>query len=120
MLITFRSDIAGDVLMMAEQARTVLQAAGREYDTVPEMGVFTVAQLEEAIRQLEQAINADPGSAPDHQFDDKDREDEDDEIAVHPISENVSLRRRASPLLDMMRQAKAAGKEVVWEKGSAW
>lgn len=120
MLITFRSDVAGDVLMMAEQARTVLQAAGREYETVPEMGVFTLAQLDEAIRHLERAINEDPDSAPDHQFDDKDREQEDHEVAVHAISENVSLRRRAYPLLDMMRQARAAGKDVVWEKGSAW
>ncbi len=120
MLITFRSDVAGDVLMMAEQARTVLQAAGREYETVPEMGVFTVAQLDDAIRQLEKAINEDPGSAPDHQYDDKDKEEDDSDIAVHPVSENVSLRRRAYPLLDMMRQARAAGKDVVWEKGSAW
>ncbi len=119
MLITFRSDVAGDVLMMAEQARVVLQAAGREYQAIPEMGVFTVEQLDDAIRRLETAINDDPDSAPDHQFDDKDKEETEDEI-VHPLKENVSLRRRAYPLLDMMRQAKAASKEVVWESGSAW
>ncbi|NLY64056.1 MAG: DUF1840 domain-containing protein [Alcaligenaceae bacterium] len=123
MLITFRSNASSDVIMLDKHALSVLQAAGRNYETLPESGVFTVEQLDEAIANITRAVEEDPDSNPDQVYADKDREEEDDEYPEekpHPVLERVTLRRRTFPLLDMMRAARAQGKEVVWEVGSAW
>lgn len=123
MLITFRSNASADVVMLDKHALSVLKAAGRDYETLPESGVFTVAQLDEAIQNIVRAVAEDPDSNPDLVYADKDREEEEDEYPEekpHPVLEKVTLRRRTFPLLDMLRAAKAQGKEVVWEVGSAW
>ncbi|MFV9475380.1 DUF1840 domain-containing protein [Advenella sp. RU8] len=123
MLITFRSNACADVVMLDKHALSVLKAAGRDYETLPESGVFTVGQLEEAIQNIVRSVAEDPDSNPDQAYADKDREVEDDEYPdekPHPVLERVTLRRRTFPLLDMLRAAKAQGKEVVWEAGSAW
>ena len=123
MLITFRSNASADVVMLDKHALSVLKAAGRDYETLPESGVFTVAQLDEAIQNITRAVAEDPDSNPDQVYADKDREEEDDEYPEekpHPVMEKVTLRRRTFPLLDMLRAAKVHGKEVVWEVGSAW
>lgn len=123
MLITFRSNASADVVMLDKHALSVLKAAGRDYETLPESGVFTVDQLDEAIQNIIRAVAEDPDSNPDQVYADKDREEEDDEYPEekpHPVTERVTLRRRTFPLLDMLRAARAQGKEVVWEVGSAW
>ena len=123
MLITFRSNASADVVMLDKHALSVLKAAGRDYETLPESGVFTVAQLDDAIQNITRAVAEDPDSNPDQVYADKDREEEDDEYPEekpHPVTERVTLRRRTFPLLDMLRAARAQGKEVVWEVGSAW
>jgi len=111
MLLTFRSKAAADVLMLSEHALVLLRAAGKSVDPVPERGVFTPEQLPAAISGIERAIALAP--APDEQ------EDE-DQPKPHPVSEPVSLQRRAYPLLDMLRRAQEKGVDVVWEAGSAW
>ncbi|WP_169293043.1 DUF1840 family protein [Advenella sp. EE-W14] len=52
MLITFRSNASADVVMLDKHALSVLKAAGRDYETLPENGVFTVEQLDEAIDNI--------------------------------------------------------------------
>ncbi|NLN66537.1 MAG: DUF1840 domain-containing protein, partial [Alcaligenaceae bacterium] len=51
-LITFRSNASADVVMLDKHALSVLKAAGRDYETLPESGVFTVEQLDEAIDNI--------------------------------------------------------------------
>lgn len=112
MLLTFRSKAASDVLMLSEHALPLLRAAGKAVDAAPERGVFTTEQLPGAIAGLERAIQ---DSAPPPED-----EDEDERPQQHPVSEPVSLQRRAYPLLDMLRRAREKGVDVVWETGSAW
>ncbi|WKU19579.1 DUF1840 family protein [Advenella alkanexedens] len=52
MLITFRSNASADVVMQGKHVLFVLKAAGRDYETLPENGVFTVEQLDEAIDNI--------------------------------------------------------------------
>ncbi|UOD50544.1 DUF1840 domain-containing protein [Orrella daihaiensis] len=110
MLVTFSSKVDADVLMMGEHAKQVLKAAGKEIGTtVPERGVFTAEQLDQAIANLERAIAAEqPRPAPD---------DDDDE---RKAKEHVLLEQRAYPVLAMMRKAKQANAPVMWETGSGW
>lgn len=112
MLVTFTSKVDADVLMMAEHAKLVLKAAGKDVrEGIPERGVFTVEQIDEAIRKLEHAIKTDrPEDELNHHDDDDDHKDQ----------EVVVLEQRAYPLLSMMRKALAANETIMWETGSGW
>ena len=113
MLVTFKSKVSADVLMLSEHALPLLNAAGKQLTEVPERGVFTNAQLAGAIAGLEKAISASEPVPHDPPDSDLDR----DEPPVHPISRPVGLDQRAFPLLDVMRKAQASGDDVMWEAG---
>jgi len=108
MLIVFRSKAAADVLMLSRHAAPVLHAAGKllNQDTdAPERGVFTVAQLAGAIAGIERAsAQGDASQAPMQ-----------DDEPIPAMEQAVSLRQRAYPVLDMLRQAQAKGVDVMWE-----
>jgi len=112
MLVTFSSKVDADVLMMADHAKLVLRAAGKDVSSgIAERGVFTVEQLEGAIKSLEKAI------ANDRPEDELGKHDDDDD---HDSSNVVILEQRAYPLLSMMRKALAAKESIMWETGSGW
>ncbi|MEO6958637.1 MAG: DUF1840 family protein, partial [Burkholderiaceae bacterium] len=50
----------------------------------------------------------------------KEYSDENDQIAseIHPISQPVSFRRRAFPLLAMLRLSRGVNADVMWEPAS--
>ena len=113
MLVTFTSEVDADVLMMAEHAKLVLKAAGKDIgDSVPERGVFTAEQLPEAIKLLEKSISGETPRPID--------EDDDDPEAAAKSKEVVLLEQRAYPLLAMMRKANEAQKVILWETSSGW
>ncbi|WP_341668116.1 DUF1840 domain-containing protein [Alcaligenes sp. SDU_A2] len=109
MLVVFKSKAAANVLMFVEHAMPILRAAGRSYpDGLPERGVFTAEQLPSAIKGIEHAVGQ------DRENEQSPHEDEDRE-PDHPISQAVSFKQRAFPLLDMMREANKSGDPVLWE-----
>jgi len=113
MLVTFSSKVDADVLMMADHAKMVLKAAGKDIsEKIPERGVFTAEQLDGAISKIEHAIsNEEPMPEPD----------EDDEVEeTKKTKEFVLLQQRAYPLLAMMRKAKLAQESIMWETSSGW
>lgn len=114
MLVVFHSKISAEVLMFAKDALPILRAAGRSYpDALPERGVITHEQLDDAIAGIEAAIAADTHS-------DYEDEDEHAENKLHPISRKVGLRQRAFPLLAMLRQAREHGDDVTWGPAPVW
>ena len=114
MLVVFYSKPAAEVLMFAQHALPILKAAGKPYtDTLPERGVITSEQLEQAIAGIEKAIADVPQQ--EHVESDDDNDDR-----VHPISQPVSFRQRAFPLLAMLRLAQQHGADVTWEPAPAW
>lgn len=111
MLVTFSSKVDANVLMMAEHARQVLRAAGKDIpDAVPERGVFAADQLSDAIARLEKAIGAEK----------RPPEDDDEPDSARRAKEIVVLGQRAYPLLAMMRKAHAAQAPIMWETSSGW
>lgn len=100
MLYKFKSQAAGDVIMMAPQAVKVLAAVGKE---PAERGVIQVAAMPAAIEALEQAMRASQQrqNAPSDEKDD----DADDSVPFHV---------RAQPFLELLRQSLAEGKDVMW------
>ncbi len=110
MLIVFHSKSAAEVLMFAQHALPILQAAGKSFDDdqLPERGVITRAHLAAAIRGIEHAMAITKET------------DENPDTDVHPISEPVSFRRRAYPLLAMLRLANEKQEDVIWEPAPVW
>ena len=115
MLILFQSKSAAEVLMFGQHAKPILQAAGKIFDTpdLPERGVITRAQLDRAIAGIEALVASDVVPDPDGSGDH-------DDSVQHPISQPVGMRRRAWPLLTMLRLAREKGEDVTWEPAPTW
>jgi len=106
MIVTFRSKAAGEIIMLGEHAKPLLELAGK----LPEIaagtrGVFTPEQLPDAIRRIEAAI----GGEREPRFDESNPEEKE------KAARYVGLRQRAFPLLDMLRKAQAKNVNVTWE-----
>lgn len=115
MLIVFHSKSAAEVLMFSQHALPILKAAGKPYTSeLPERGVITRDQLAAAIEGIERAmaITVETDDGPDS--------DDDNDDKVHPINEPVSFRRRAYPLLAMLRLALEHQEDVMWEPAPTW
>ncbi|HLV29101.1 MAG TPA: DUF1840 domain-containing protein [Burkholderiaceae bacterium] len=115
MLIVFHSKSAAEVLMFAQHALPILKAAGKPYDDeLPERGVITRDQLAAAIEGIERAM------AISKETDGQPETDDDNDDKVHPINEPVGFRRRAYPLLAMLRLAKERQEDVQWGPAPVW
>ncbi len=103
MIYKFRSKAAGDLIMLQPQGRRMLEIIGK--DAGPK-GIITAAQLavavaaleaavahEDALRQAGEQLTPEEGQLP---------------------AEEISLRQRAKPFLDMLRRCDAAQADVVW------
>jgi hypothetical protein len=105
MIYKFKSKAAGDVIMMGPAGDMVLRTIGKE--PAPK-GIVEPAAMPAAIAAIEQAIAADEAA----------RAQAEQEAAAQgrqlPPREGVTLRQRAWPLVEMMRRAHAADKEIVW------
>ncbi len=114
MLILFHSKSAAEVLMFAKHAMPILRAAGKTFDTaeLPERGVITHEQLPSAISGIEAFLSLEPAH--------EEPEGHNDDASDHPIDQHVSMRRRAWPLLDMLRRAHEKNEDIIWEPATLW
>ena len=123
MLVTFRSKNSGEVIMIAKHARVVLAEAGRDYDELPDSGVFTAEQLPDAIANLRKAIDEDENKdLHSYAVHDKEEEERKEEglDKKHPLIEGVSFSQRAYPLLELFESAQKHGDDVMWQSGQVW
>ena len=114
MLYRFRSKSSADVIALQSSGEALLRAMGREPES---KGIVEVDALAPAIRAIERAIESEeaaarvpvavgvPGGA---------AEPCSDESPEGAPEAPVSLRRRAWPLLEMLRRARAEGHVVTW------
>ena len=105
MLYKFKSKAAGDLIMLEPNGRRVLEIIGKDPGPT---GIILPEQMDGAVRALEQAIV---------------REEAEQQAAIEqaqangevpPRFEQVSLRQRAVPFIDMLKRCSKAGKEIVW------
>ena len=102
MLYRFKSQATADLLMLNDTGEQVLAAMGK---AVEPKGVITVAQIPGALAALAQAV-ADSEAAP---------ATEDDEGTDDALKgDTVRLRQRVAPMVVMLKESLAAGKDVVW------
>jgi hypothetical protein len=116
-LYKFKSSATGDVLMLEPHARQMLALWGRTSEEAQRRGILlhadipaAIAALEEAVahdeaRRIQAALEAQTAPAPKHPSSDGETE---------PHAQQVHLRQRATPLLEMARRCFAAGKDITW------
>lgn len=110
MLITFKSQASGDVIMFGDAAKKLLAIIGKNPDET--QGIVTVEQLPEAVQRLQTAIETDKAA----QKADAPKTGEEDEQADQTgMNAPVGLAQRAWPLLDALEYAARDGVPVIWE-----
>lgn len=105
MIYKFKSKAAGDLIMMGPSGDQVLRIIGKE--PAPK-GIIEPAAMPAAMAAIERAV-ADEEAARAR----AEREAEAEGRTLAP-REGVSLRQRAWPMIEMMKRAHAAGKDIVW------
>lgn len=117
MLYKFKSRSTADLILLEPQARRLLHIMGKEPAA---SGIVTAAQIPVAVAALEAAVLAEERQAAEQQAAaaaraKESRDDsEDDDGDAQRSSEFVSLRQRATPLIDMLRRSAEEGNDVVW------
>jgi len=91
MLYKFKSKAAGDLIMLEPNGKQVLEIIGK--DASPK-GIILPAEMPAAVNALEAAVS--------------------EEGSGQGNGDNVSLRQRVVPFLDMLRRCSQAGEEIVW------
>ena len=117
MLFEFKSRATGSVVMTADVGKKVLPLIGKSPDP---QGIITVGQMPAAIAALEAACKrenelaaaaknkaAGPGAAREAPAADKVDDPADDPHLI-------GICQRVYPLIDMLKQAHTAGKDITW------
>lgn len=107
MIYKFKSKAAGDVIMMAPTAERVLAAIGKDASS---KGIIEPAAMPAAITALERAIADDEAARTGADNDD----DAPADGAKPGSGDAMSLRRRAWPMIEMLRRSADAGEPIVW------
>jgi hypothetical protein len=103
MIIKFKSDHAGEFIMMGHVALPLLRMMGGSGNTE---GAVSGELLDEALQKLEAALQqaaAPPGDDTENEKDDEEKQP------------RVGVSTRALPLLEMLRRAKAEDGYVMWQ-----
>lgn len=109
MLYKFKSKACSDLIMLGPDAQRLLRLMGS--DAAPK-GIFTVDQQAQAIAALEAAVAQDEARIAALLA--ERQANLDSNAAADAPAEGVSLKRRAQPLLEMLRRSLAAKADVVW------
>lgn len=100
MLYKFKSQAAGDVIMLNDSGEQMLRILGKE---VTRQGIVTVEQMPAAIAALNHAVVASETMPVPHLLHTELTQDD-----------PVLLRQRVAPLVLLLRESQACGKDVVW------
>jgi hypothetical protein len=101
MLVTFKTEAHASITMFGEVALTLLKLLGHS-GTIP--GALLAEDLPEALGRLKDAVAQSPETPLDPHTGAKDEEER-----------PVSLGHRALPLIELLADAAAAGKNVMWD-----
>jgi predicted nucleic acid-binding Zn-ribbon protein len=117
MLITFKSKAAADILMYEAHAKRLLDLLGKDV----KRGVITAAETGAAVQKLEAEIEAERQREHEAEQDARrqaqaqgQNEEEIEHVRESHAAQSVSFAARAYPLLEMLRAAHAAGRDVMW------
>ena len=105
MLYKFKSKATGDLIMLEPNGRRVLEIIGK--DPGPR-GIIQPLEMAAAVAALEAAVLREEAQR---------KAAQDEAAARHeppPRFDEVSLRQRAQPFIEMLRRCAREDKEIVW------
>ena len=105
MLVTFKTEAHAGITMFGKIALDMVKMMGHT-PTVP--GAILAKDIPDALNRLEASLESRKGAPP---AGDKDEAEDEDEPSV-------SISHRALPLIDLLKAAAAADKNVMWEEAS--
>jgi hypothetical protein len=105
MPITFKSKATGDLIMLTAHAGALLGRIGK---SVSGAGILTVPEMPAALKVLK---NLDDGAQEERS---RAAAQAANDEPVEAMDEQVSLRKRAVPLVRMIDEANASGEPIVW------
>ncbi len=108
MLYKFKSKVCSDVIMLEPNGRQILQIWGKFEEGAPAKGILLPQDMPAARAALEEAIAHEEAQRAQAALEAQTRGDD------GAAAGGVSLRQRATPLLDMLRRSQEAKKEIVW------
>ncbi|MCZ8293253.1 MAG: DUF1840 domain-containing protein [Hylemonella sp.] len=106
MLYKFKSRAAADLIMLEPNGRRVLQIIGKPVDE--KQGILQPQDMPAALAALEVAIQQEEARLKSAREEAVARGEE------PPKAEDVSLRQRATPFIEMLRRCQKADTEIVW------
>jgi hypothetical protein len=109
MLVKFNSSVSGEMIMLAETAKHLLEIIGKARSA---RGVITTEQLPEALERLRNAVADEKSGQREAGKVDNGYPDLDDESAAEPP---VGLARRAHPFIEMLEWTQREEGFVLWE-----
>ncbi|MES2113607.1 MAG: DUF1840 domain-containing protein [Pseudomonadota bacterium] len=110
MLITFKSKSLPEVMMYQEHAQRILDLLHKS----PTRGVITAAEAAQALSVLEHEValsKLHPEVDAEHEVHTPEQE-ENGELPENKL--RVGFATRAFPLLEMLRNAKREGQDIIW------
>ena len=110
MLYKFKSKATSDLIMLGPDGPRLLMII-RQNDA--SKCILTAAQLPQAIQALEAAIASEEVKMADARLAQNQAHANDESPSARGL-ETISLKRRAQPLLEMLRQSVSAQADVVW------
>lgn len=105
MVYRFKSRATGDLVMLDQQGKPLLELLGKDPQGP---GILLVEQMPAAVEAIQRAIAADEAEQARRQREAADRGDE------PPDADRISLRMRTAPFLEMLRLCQREGVEMVW------
>lgn len=111
MSYTFKSAVTGNLVMLKEHAEHILKLIDKQ--PTPE-GIITVDQIDHALDNLHEAIELESkvSELEEELFPFENRSDENEK----KIGQCISLKRRAWPLIEMLKKCKAQNADIIWAK----
>lgn len=106
-LVIFRSKVAADITMFAENARRIFEVIGRPESA---RGVITAAQVPDALQRLAAAVDQEKAQLGAASADAVSDEQEGKGLSAR----GVTFSQRAFPLMEMLRAAQRKNADVTW------
>lgn len=104
----FKSRAAPDLIMLEPNGRQILVLMGKDSDSQSTKGILLPVDMPAAILALQDAI------AHDEKKRAQITKEAQEAGEAAPKLEGVSLRQRATPMIEMLRRCHKADKEIVW------
>jgi len=105
MIYKFKSQAAGDVIMLAPAGDALMRVLGREPSA---KGIIEVADMPQAMAAIQAAIAADEAEQAEVEREAQARG------ATLPARQGVTPRARLWPMVDMIKRSQADGEPIVW------